>query len=241
MMVKCGAHGERVATVVCRHLAEVDERSVGFVLNSDDPRDLQAWCAGCEARFEQEGGLTQAFRAYNGFRIVCTVCFHELWARHGPAPDVAPPADGDWGAWSREAATWLEARHGALFARHGLEPGPAYHWDLDEASIQLTRPDGLEVRFDIQCIGSTATGPGTFLWSWANPSLRSQSTQDVPRVRAFGEQHGLDRLTDASWPGAHADGLEMLAVAGRILGASGVWIETTDTGAVYLLLFEAPS
>ena len=55
---------------------------MGFVENSDDPNDLQAWCEQCEAMFLSEGDKTPAFREFNGMAVVCVQCYHELKALH---------------------------------------------------------------------------------------------------------------------------------------------------------------
>jgi len=54
----------------------------GFVENSSEPNDLQAWCYSCEDEFQQEEGMTNAFREFNGMAIVCVVCYAEAKARH---------------------------------------------------------------------------------------------------------------------------------------------------------------
>jgi hypothetical protein len=82
MMVNCGSHGERISAVVCEHLLKSETAPVGFVENSSDPLDLQAWCYKCEAKFDQEGGMTESFRQFNGMSIVCVVCYGEAKYRH---------------------------------------------------------------------------------------------------------------------------------------------------------------
>ena len=82
MTINCGRHGDRVAAVVCRHHVEVDDRPVGFVENSDDPDDRQAWCDDCESFFLREGELTEDFRKFNNFAVVCIDCYMQLRARH---------------------------------------------------------------------------------------------------------------------------------------------------------------
>ena len=82
MMVSCGPHGERVSTVVCRHMLQSEPSPAGFIENNSDPSDLQAWCHRCEKKFEQEGGMTEAFREFNGMSIVCVVCYGEAKVRH---------------------------------------------------------------------------------------------------------------------------------------------------------------
>jgi len=83
MMVDCGVHGERVATVVCRHMLGGSQAApLGFIENSSDPDDLQAWCYLCEEKFEQEGGMTEAFRKFNDMAIVCVSCYVDAKSRH---------------------------------------------------------------------------------------------------------------------------------------------------------------
>lgn len=82
MMVDCGSHGERVAAVVCKHLLQGESAPAGFIENSNDPNDLQAWCSSCEEKFQQEGDMTDAFRQFNGMAIVCVVCYNEARSVH---------------------------------------------------------------------------------------------------------------------------------------------------------------
>lgn len=89
LMVDCGPHGKRVAAVVCRHMIDARDRVVGFVENSSDPNDLQAWCDACEAMFVREQELTPAFKAFNDMAIVCAVCYQELKTRHSRLPTGA--------------------------------------------------------------------------------------------------------------------------------------------------------
>jgi hypothetical protein len=55
---------------------------VGWVENSSDPDDLQAWCHACERMFLQEDGHTDAFVQFCSFGVVCRDCYYELKAKH---------------------------------------------------------------------------------------------------------------------------------------------------------------
>jgi hypothetical protein len=59
-----------------------DRPKAGFVENCSDPNDQQAWCHACEALFQQEGGMTDAFLAFNGMSVVCVACYAEAKAHH---------------------------------------------------------------------------------------------------------------------------------------------------------------
>lgn len=82
MLINCGAHGGRVSAVVCKHLLSLAVAPAGFIENSSDPHDLQAWCHQCEEKFEQEGGMSDEFRKFNDMSIVCVVCYGEAKSRH---------------------------------------------------------------------------------------------------------------------------------------------------------------
>lgn len=81
--IKCGTHGSRVAAIVCRHMIHSKEVAVGFVENSSDPEDLQAWCSACESMFLSEGDKTERFRQFNDFAVVCDFCYANLKEKHG--------------------------------------------------------------------------------------------------------------------------------------------------------------
>ena len=82
LIIRCGTHGNRVAAVVCGHMIGRTDRCLGFVENSSDPDDLQAWCDDCEAAFLREDGLTPEFEKFNDRKIVCEFCYQDLRGRH---------------------------------------------------------------------------------------------------------------------------------------------------------------
>jgi hypothetical protein len=101
--------------------------------------------------------------------------------------------------------------------------GHHYHWSIDDAELVFPS-DSDEVVADICVIGSVSISEGTFLWAWANETIPHQAQRGLHRVREFGEIHALELLTKPEWPGGQPEGLEMAAVAGRILDAAGIWV-----------------
>ena len=85
---QCGTHDKPVDAVVCCHHVQATNAVLGFVENSCEPGDLQAWCDDCERLFVSEGEMTEHFRRYNNFKVVCGMCYSDLRARHSHAkPD----------------------------------------------------------------------------------------------------------------------------------------------------------
>lgn len=81
LSIEC-KHGLLAAAVVCRHHVTALDRAVGFVENSKDPQNLQAWCEDCETYYAREGELTEDFKRFNDFAVVCVACYSELKAKH---------------------------------------------------------------------------------------------------------------------------------------------------------------
>ncbi|MDD5262707.1 MAG: hypothetical protein PHD76_12755 [Methylacidiphilales bacterium] len=82
LLINCVSHGKRIAAVVCCHMLSTKDHKVGFIENSSDPNDLQAWCSECEAMFLSEGDKTEAFRQFNDLAIVCTDCYASIKKLH---------------------------------------------------------------------------------------------------------------------------------------------------------------
>lgn len=80
--VNCDCHGKSIPAIVCGHLVKNKGCAVGFVENSDDPEDLQAWCYACEYVYGIEKQLSEKFRAFNSMTVVCINCYREIKAFH---------------------------------------------------------------------------------------------------------------------------------------------------------------
>jgi uncharacterized protein DUF6882 len=145
-----------------------------------------------------------------------------------------PDTMTDWAAWSREAVAEMNRRNTEWIARYGLGSAP-YRWDLGRATIRFER--GSErIIADLCLIGSVSEHEGTFLWAWANEATPAAATVRLDRVRRFGEEHDLPLLTTPESPGGRAEGLEMLAIAGRIQDAAGALVDRDGDVTVFFTL-----
>jgi hypothetical protein len=131
--------------------------------------------------------------------------------------------DRDWRAWSAEAVSLMQARNREWVDRHHLAGAP-YFWDLATATIAFNR-SSIRVVADLCVIGTASKVEGTFLWAWANETISAEAKRGLEKVRAFGLEHDLGLLTRSELAGGRAEGLEALAIAGRVLKADGVWVD----------------
>ncbi len=80
--IDCGAHGKKIAAAVCGHLVHNNGTPLGFIENSSDPNDLQAWCLACEHVFLNENDKTEKFRSFCHHSIVCVDCYSKIKEQH---------------------------------------------------------------------------------------------------------------------------------------------------------------
>jgi hypothetical protein len=139
----------------------------------------------------------------------------------------------DWAEWSREALAEMQARNQRWLGRFSLDGAP-YRWDLDSATLTFTRA-GDCVTADLCLIGTASIPEGTFRWAWAGDTPPIV-TRGLGLVRSFGEVHDLPLLTTPEWPGGRAEGLEMLAAAGRIQDAAGVFVDQAGDLTLFFTL-----
>jgi hypothetical protein len=117
----------------------------------------------------------------------------------------------------------MNAQNEAWTSRFDLERA-RFRWDLAAAELRFERATD-HVVVDLCLVATVSEPAGTFMWSWANDAVPDAAKRGLDVVRAFGARHDLPRLTDPEWPGSRADGLEMLAIAGRLQDASGGFID----------------
>lgn len=112
--------------------------------------------------------------------------------------------------------------------------GKSERWDFsqDTGELLFTFPD-LLVRAPAQIIGSFDSQQNSWIWGWANTSIAESLPRDSARVREYGEQHHIRRLTTPSWPGEEIDGWHMAALANRLCETNGVYRGPAGTTFVF--------
>ena len=97
-----------------------------------------------------------------------------------------------------------------------------WNFDQDLGELVFTFPEVI-ARARAQIIGTLDTHAGTWMWAWANPSVKDVLKSDSLLVRAYGKEHGIRRLTDPSWLAGEKDGWRMTALASRLAKSNGAY------------------
>ena len=109
-------------------------------------------------------------------------------------------------------------------------------WDLDQGTGELTFSfaDGIKAVTPAQIIGTYNSEDHTWLWAWDNPSVNENLTKDALKVRNYGEEHHIDRLTKRKWVGTEDDAWAMTALAVKLCGAQGAY--RGPAGSTYVFI-----
>lgn len=112
-------------------------------------------------------------------------------------------------------------------------------WDLDQGTGELafSFEDGFRATAPAQIIGMYNSEDHTWLWAWDNPSVEDAMKKDALKVRKYGEEHRIERLTKAKWVGTEEDAWAMTALAVKLCGEQGAYRGRTKTRVKVFIAF----
>ncbi len=118
--------------------------------------------------------------------------------------------------------------------------GTWQHWayELEAGTLTFSNDGVPRVVATIQTVGSISKKSDTWMWGWANHSLPAKVTDQLYRLKQFGERENLRQLTEATFAGDEGLGWEMAAVATRILEGRGAYRCPSENGALFLVFMD---
>lgn len=118
--------------------------------------------------------------------------------------------------------------------------GEEERWDLDQedGTLIFTFSDGVTVSCPAQIIGTFDSDESTWMWSWANSSIAPELIRDAQEMRAYGEEHEIDRLTQSKWPAKEDHAWSMAALACYLLEAQGAYRGSAGSILVFMIFGE---
>jgi hypothetical protein len=113
-------------------------------------------------------------------------------------------------------------------------------WSLDQHTglIVFSTPDGPTATAAAQIIGTYNPTEGTWRWAWDHPDVLPTLRQHAQHVRAYGERHGLPRLTTRTLACTEQEAWAFTAVACKLCNAQGAYRGVTGNVWVFLTFGE---
>jgi hypothetical protein len=131
-------------------------------------------------------------------------------------------ADPDFNRLLEKAMHDLESKTASHQAVWGLGSSARWNLNQDDGKLVFSFPDKT-VTCEAQIIGSYDKTKGSWLWAWDNPSIATNLTQSSRKLREFGVQKKIDKLTRSEWPATERDCWEMAALANLLCEGQGVY------------------
>ena len=88
---------------------------------------------------------------------------------------------------------------------------------------------------DYQIVGSLSGKSNTWLWAWDNPYLLENTIQDIRKVKEFGDENDIEKLTSPKWEATEQDAWDMTAIAANLLKARGAYSFLSDDIRVFVI------
>lgn len=146
-------------------------------------------------------------------------------AEGNPDAPAHPPLAATDGLTARldAACDWLSTRNIALARERGIGLERDYGFDQDTGQLVLKFGGRKTLAAQGQILGSFDPRDRSFMWSWANPSIRPELCEDAARLKAEGERLDAAALTTPVQTVAFDTLLPLLALAAHDGGADGVY------------------
>lgn len=115
-------------------------------------------------------------------------------------------------------------------------------WHLGEAEWSVDQDQG-QIVFDhkgitatapVQIIGTFNSEDSTWLWGWDHPSVVPALQEHARRLREYGKQHGIKRLTTRKLASSESEAWEFVAVACKLCGAQGAYRGPAGSASVFM-------
>ncbi len=116
-----------------------------------------------------------------------------------------------------------------------LSKYPRYDWDQDTGEIIFSENGEPKVVAKVQFVGDVSTISGTWLWAWANPTVNENLKQGVLKVKLYGEENDIRKLTESKWKADEVDGWEMTSITALLLNAKGAYKSPDEHGAMFMI------
>lgn len=108
--------------------------------------------------------------------------------------------------------------------------------DLDIGTITFTNDEkGIIVTAPVQVIGTYDTQQDTWLWGWDHPSVSESIGEYAQRVREFGEQYSLEKLTTREISISIDEAWEFTALACHLNGGQGGYRGVSGSTWVFMV------
>jgi hypothetical protein len=135
----------------------------------------------------------------------------------------------------KQSREYLLGQQDIIKQKYGLDNYLQMDLEQDTGKMIFTMKEGKRIIMSFIVVGSISDRSNTWMWSWDNPYMLENVTEEMQKVRAFGEGNGIEKLTSPKWPASDDDGWEMTAIAAWLLKSKGAFSFLSDEMMVFVV------
>jgi hypothetical protein len=135
----------------------------------------------------------------------------------------------------KKSREYLLGQQEIITKQYGLDDYEKMDYEQETGKMIFTLKGGRRVIMTFHVVGSISDRSNTWMWSWDNPYLLENVTEEMLKVKAFGEKNSIEKLTNPKWSGNDDDGWEMTAIAALVLKAKGAFSFMSDEMLVFVV------
>jgi hypothetical protein len=133
---------------------------------------------------------------------------------------------------AHEYLTMQQERNEKEFA---LSTYPRYDWHQETDELIFSDQGQPKVIAKIQFVGDVSSQSKTWLWAWANPTIKDSLQQAARQAKQHGEQTGIWQLVESTWPADEVDGWEMTSITAMLVNAKGAYKSPGENGTEFMV------
>ena len=117
----------------------------------------------------------------------------------------------------------------------GWHFGEHEQWNVDqqEGILRLTFANGVLAELPAQIVGSFNQSDSSWLWGWANPSIREGMKHNAEKVCAYGQANQMPALTTPEWKADKEQAWDMAAITTKICDAQGAFCGPSGSTLIF--------
>ena len=134
-----------------------------------------------------------------------------------------------------QSRQYLLQQQDIIKQKYGLDEYLQMDFEQETGEMIFTLKEGKRIIMSFLVVGSISDRSRTWMWAWDNPYMLENVKEEMLKVRAFGEENGIEKLTSPKWPASDDDGWEMTAIATWVLKAKGAFSFLSDEMMVFVV------
>jgi hypothetical protein len=139
-----------------------------------------------------------------------------------------------WIAFTDKATAQFHQTQMNLEQEYQLSSFDRFEWNQETGNLNFIKNDSVALIAKFRFIGSVSFNLNTWLWGWANTSVKSNFTEDILKVKEFGKENNFNSLINDEWNADENDGWLMASISSYILNFKGVYKSPSSHGVSFL-------